>query len=56
MNIQVTKPQYPKWIKYKESFNKTQKSKAERMLRALRGKLTVTNKGNSLRLKVDWIS
>ena len=53
-----TKLLKPKWIKHKESFNETyynqtDKSQRQKLFKALRGKSTVANKGNSTRLKVD---
>ena len=53
-----TKLLKPNWIKHKESFNKTyynqtDKSQRQKLLKALREKSTVANKGNSTRLKVD---
>lgn len=56
-----TKLLQPKWIKHKESFNETHynqtdKSQTQKLLKALREKSTVTNKGNSTRLKVDLMA
>ena len=56
-----TKLLKPKWIKHKESFNETHynqtdKSQTQKLLKALREKSTVTNKGNSTRLKVDLMA